>query len=99
MIASGLVDEVKTLVDLYGVCPTSAFQAIGYKEIIEYLNGTIDLDEAVKKIKLNTRHYAKRQISYFKRLPCTTFIDVDDKSEAEVVEEISSQLTDFMQEQ
>lgn len=99
MIADGLVDEVKRLVDLYGVCPTSAFQAIGYKEIIEYLNGTTDLDEAVKKIKLNTRHYAKRQISYFKRLPCTTFIDVGDKSVAEVVEEISSQLTDFMQEQ
>lgn len=98
MIANGLVDEVKTLVDLYGVCTTSAFQAIGYKEIVEYLSGETDLNEAVQKIKLNTRHYAKRQISYFKRLPCTTFVDVDDKTIAEVAEEISLQLTDFMHE-
>ena len=43
-------------------------QAIGYKEIISYLNNEITLEDAIELIKLNSRHYAKRQITYFKKL-------------------------------
>ena len=42
-------------------------QGIGYKEILEYLAGEIDLETAIEKVKLNTRHYAKRQITFFKK--------------------------------
>lgn len=84
MINMGLVDEVKNLVDKYGYCDTSAFQAIGYKEIIEYLKGNISLNEAIDRIKLNTRHYAKRQITYFKRMNVVEFINVEDKSPLDI---------------
>lgn len=88
MIKKGLVDEVKMLVDKYGICDTSAFQAIGYKEIIEYLNGTITLVAAIEKIKLNTRHYAKRQITYFKKMNAVDYIDVEGKSAKDIAEAI-----------
>ena len=44
-------------------------QGIGYKEIVDYLNGICSLEQAVEAVKLNTRHYAKRQITFFKRMP------------------------------
>lgn len=88
MISDGLVEEVKNLILQYGICKTPAFEAIGYKEIIEYLNGAISLDEAIAKIKLNTRHYAKRQISYFKRMNVLEFINVQDKSAKEIADYI-----------
>lgn len=84
MIAMGLIEEVRALVDKYGICDTTAFQAIGYKEIIEHLNGTITLDEAIAKIKLNTRHYAKRQITYFKKMNAVAHIDVERKTVIDV---------------
>lgn len=84
MIKDGLVDEVKAIVMRYGVCDTSAFQAIGYKEVIEFLNGKISLIDAIDKIKLNTRHYAKRQITYFKRMNVTQYIDVEGKSARDI---------------
>lgn len=84
MVRAGLVDEVKKLVSKYGICKTSAFQAIGYKEIIEYLNGTITLEDAVAKIKLNTRRYAKRQETYFKRMDIKEYIDVENKTIDEI---------------
>lgn len=92
MISVGLVDEVKRLIELYGVCDTSAFQAIGYKEIVEYLNGSISLDDAIDKIKLNTRHYAKRQLTYFKKMNVLAYIDVEGKT----VNEIARQIKDMM---
>ena len=69
MIKNGLIDEVKGLI-LKGLNEThQSLQGIGYKEIFEYLSGRLPLDEAVEKIKLNTRHYAKRQITFFKKIP------------------------------
>ena len=63
----GLVEEVKGLVDKGITIDNQCMQGIGYKEIYDgLLNG--DIDGAVEKIKLNSRHYAKRQITFFKRL-------------------------------
>lgn len=68
MIASGLVEETKHLRD-EGIfdANSTASQAIGYKEIIPYLDGVITLDEAVENLKTATRRYAKRQLTWFNR--------------------------------
>ncbi len=67
MIKSGLVDEVKSLIDL-GINKThTAMQGLGYKEIYDYITGETSLDEAIYPIKRDTRHFAKRQITWFKR--------------------------------
>lgn len=65
MIDNGLVDEVKNLRNKYDLSIT-AFQGIGYKEIIEYLNDKYSLEEAIELIKKRTRNYAKRQVTFFK---------------------------------
>ena len=83
MIKQGLVDEVQFLVNKYGYCNTPAFSAIGYKEIVEYLQDKASLQEAIDKIKLNTRHYAKRQITYYKKMNVYEVIDVDGRTSAE----------------
>lgn len=84
MIRDGLVDEVRGIIEKYGVCDTSAFSAIGYKEVIEYLQNQSTLDECIEKIKLNTRHYAKRQITYFKKMDVCEYIDVDGRDTDEI---------------
>ena len=68
MIEDGLVEEVVKLKEQGVGISHQCLQGIGYKEIFSYLNNEIALDEAIKLIKLNTRHYAKRQITFFKRL-------------------------------
>lgn len=66
MIAAGLVEEVKSL-DIDLLSNSTAGQAIGYKEVIEYIRNECTFDEMIDKIKLNTRRYAKRQLTWFKR--------------------------------
>ncbi len=65
MIEEGLVEEVKYLKNKYELS-TTAYQAIGYKEILEYLEGKYTLEEAIELIKKRTRNYAKRQVTFFK---------------------------------
>ncbi len=76
MIRNGLLDEAKSL--LSGPVPPTAIQAIGYKELRPYLEGEISLDEALGELKKSTRHYAKRQLSWFRRMPDTHRLFVDD---------------------
>lgn len=64
MLGMGLTDEVKSLSSSLGL---TASQAIGYKEILLYLDGTLTYEEAVELLKKNTRNYAKRQLTYFKK--------------------------------
>ena len=67
MLENGLVEEVKTLLG-HGIPKTNtSMQAIGYKEIVEYLDGYLTLDEAVEKLKMESRRYAKRQLTWFRR--------------------------------
>ncbi|MCR4850501.1 MAG: tRNA (adenosine(37)-N6)-dimethylallyltransferase MiaA [Lachnospiraceae bacterium] len=78
MITQGLVDEVKNLLEK-GISPrNTSMQAIGYKEITEYLENRCTLDEAVASIKQNTRHYAKRQLTWFRKEKAVCFIDKRD---------------------
>jgi len=66
MIEEGLVSEVKNLIKKYG-SKQQSFDAIGYREIINYLNKKTTLNEAKNLIKKNTRHYAKRQMTWFRK--------------------------------
>lgn len=68
MLEDGLLDEVKSLVASYGVTDDMvSMQALGYKEILDYLNGNTTLEDAIYTIKRDTRHFAKRQLTWFKR--------------------------------
>lgn len=74
MMSDGLEAEARALYYKYGG-DIKAFAAIGYKEFIPYFNGLISLEDVVYQIKLNTRHYAKRQLTWFKRDERARFID------------------------
>ena len=66
MISSGLIDEVKSIIGKYPSMPT-AMQGLGYKEVVEYLNGDCTEEEMIEKIKQKSRRYAKRQLTWFRR--------------------------------
>lgn len=66
MVKSGLIEEVKWLIENYKVSST-AMQGLDYKEVVEYLNGDISYEEMVEKLKIETRHYAKRQLTWFRK--------------------------------
>jgi tRNA dimethylallyltransferase len=66
MLSSGLVEEARNLLPHKGI---NALNTVGYKELFAYFEGQISLDEAIRLIKRNTRHYAKRQITWFARDP------------------------------
>ena len=67
MIRNGLVDEVRMLQKRGIPADATCMQGLGYKELYEYLGGTLSLADAVDLIKLRTRHFAKRQLTWFKR--------------------------------
>ena len=95
MIENGLVDEVKDLISKYPYDSQSGlYNAIGYKEIIDYLNGEYDFERAVYLIKQNSRHYAKRQVTFFKRERYADFIDIDSISPKEAEEYVLNVLKD-----
>ena len=67
MMDMGLLEEVKSIINMGIGKDTTAMQAIGYKEIAQYLDGEITLEEAVDKIKQGSRRYAKRQLTWYRR--------------------------------
>ena len=66
MIQNGLIQEVENIYNKFKKFPTS-MQAIGYKEVVEYLNKNISKEEMIEKIKMETRRYAKRQLTWFRK--------------------------------
>lgn len=75
MVENGLVDEVKKLREMGLSTANISMQGIGYKEIIEYLDGEVSLETAIENIKQNTRHMAKRQVTWFKREKDVIYVD------------------------
>ncbi len=75
MVENGLVDEVKKLREMGLSMANISMQGIGYKEIIEYLDGEVSLETAIENIKQNTRHMAKRQVTWFKREKDVIYVD------------------------
>jgi len=76
MVKQGLLDEVHALIDK-GYSKTSV-QAIGYKEFFDYLEGKISLNEAVERVKQETRRYAKRQLTWFRRDRRIHWLNIDE---------------------
>lgn len=68
MLEAGLVDEVKMLLEMGYEPGSTALQGLGYKEIISYLNNEVPFDEAIRILKRDTRHYAKRQLTWFRAI-------------------------------
>lgn len=88
MIQEGLIQEVQHLLDL-GICDSStSLQAIGYKEIISYLKKERSKEEAIELLKRNSRRFAKRQLTWFRRMKEVNWYDVTDLSRWSEVEEI-----------
>lgn len=79
MFNNGLLDEISALINNGINQSHQCMQAIGYKEVFDYFNGTCTLEQAIENIKLNTRHYAKRQITFFKKLPSLINLTVDSR--------------------
>ncbi|MDE6055526.1 MAG: tRNA (adenosine(37)-N6)-dimethylallyltransferase MiaA, partial [Lachnospiraceae bacterium] len=77
MMEAGLVNEVKQLMNMGCKRDSTAMQGLGYKEIISYLVGEITLEEAVYIIKRDTRHFAKRQLTWFRRERNVIWINKD----------------------
>ena len=74
MIEQGLIEEVENLLKKYNKFPT-AMQGLGYKEVVEYLDGKVAKEEMIEKIKMETRRFAKRQITWFKKNKQIIWID------------------------
>lgn len=78
MIEQGLIEEVRDLLNLGYSKDLISFKGLGYKEIIEYLEGRYDLNEAIRILKRNTRRYAKRQLTWFRRYESINWYNVSD---------------------
>ena len=74
MIEKGLEDEVRNLLNKYDEFPT-AMQGLGYKEVVEYFEGILTRDEMIEKIKQESRRYAKRQMTWFRKNQETIWLD------------------------
>ena len=77
MIEQGLIQEVEESLQKYQKFPT-AMQGLGYKEVVDYLNGIYTKEEMVEKIKMETRRYAKRQLTWFRKNKQTIWLDAED---------------------
>lgn len=88
MMKQGLLEEVKRLKERGCTSNMVSMKGLGYKELLDYLNGMNSLEEAVRIIKRDTRHFAKRQLTWFKREKEVNWIELDGKTEQQVLEEI-----------
>ena len=77
MMDKGLVSEVQRLKDMGYHRGMVSMQGLGYKEILAYLDGEMSLEEAVRILKRDTRHFAKRQLTWFRREPETVWVNKD----------------------
>ncbi|MGI6131856.1 MAG: tRNA (adenosine(37)-N6)-dimethylallyltransferase MiaA [Bacillota bacterium] len=99
MVAAGLVDEVRRLLQMGYDPDATAMQAIGYKEFVTYLAGREGLEQAIDAVKLETRRYAKRQMTWFRRHDDIEWIDVEKLSEpSDAALEIVTRLGDWLEE-
>ncbi len=92
MVKDGLVDEVKKLLDMGYNENMVSMKGIGYKELIPYFKGECSLEYAISEIKKNTRHFAKRQVTWFKYQTDGLWIAMDGKARESAAEEIISYL-------
>ena len=87
MLENGLLDEVKKLLEMGYTKDMISMQGIGYKEMIKYLDGEYTYDEAIEIIKRDSRRYAKRQLTWFKRYQDAKWFDLDKYQDIEILKE------------
>lgn len=87
MMESGLIEEVKRLLSMGYTKDMISMQGIGYKEIIKYLEGEYELDEAIEIIKRDSRRYAKRQLTWFRRYENAKWFDLDSYTDSKVLKD------------
>jgi tRNA dimethylallyltransferase len=87
MVAEGLLDEVRAVLPYRA---HNALQTVGYKEVFDYLDGTISWAEAVEQIIIHTRQYAKRQLTWFRKDPGFKWYEAGEGLLADVVNQIDS---------
>ena len=92
MFEMGLVEEVQLLVKKYGNLGRTARQAVGYREVLEFLAGSTDLNEAKNKVKTRTRQFSKRQGTWFRSLSECRFIPISGQVKPQkIVQQITGQ--------
>lgn len=92
MLKAGLLDEVKALKEMGYTRDMVAMKGLGYKEILDCYSGEITLDEAIYRVKRDSRHFAKRQLTWFRRERDVTWVELDQRTEDEVLEELINAL-------
>ncbi|REH74881.1 tRNA (adenosine(37)-N6)-dimethylallyltransferase MiaA [Staphylococcus felis] len=91
MLSQGLLNEVQQLIELgYETC--QSMQAIGYKELVPVVNGEMELDVAIEKLKQNSRRYAKRQLTWFKNQLNVHWLDREKMSLASMLSELTTRI-------
>ena len=96
MIRAGLVDEVRALISEPRGLSMQAGQALGYQEIIAHLEGKMDLEEAIEAIKINTRRFAKRQQTWFRRFPDVHWLDAEPDSDPDILAHLARQMFNLL---
>lgn len=96
MVKEGLLDEVKALKAKGYTKDMVSMQGLGYKEVLDYLDGEISFEEAIYRIKRDTRHFAKRQITWFKRERDVTWVNKQEFAydEEAILQEMLMQIKD-----
>lgn len=93
MVENGIVDEAKRI---FENSTGTSKQAIGHKEIMPYINGEISLDEAKENLKKETRHYAKRQLTWFRRNESINWLYADELSKQELIDKAINISEEFL---
>ena len=96
MIEQGLIEEVKSLLNMGYSKDLVSMQAVGYKEIIPYINGECTIEEAVAELKQATRHLAKRQLTWFNRQCEGEWIRVDELKEEEIINKFLNSIEELL---
>ncbi|MEI6286254.1 MAG: tRNA dimethylallyltransferase, partial [Bacillota bacterium] len=92
MVANGLFEEVSSLLQQDLTPEAQALQGIGYKEIVEFFSGKCSKNEAIEKIKINTRHFAKRQLTWYKKMPYIQWITATSLDDSEILYKTAANL-------
>lgn len=85
MIEQGLVQETENIIKQGYDPELQSLKTVGYREVISFLKGNMIMDDVIKNIQTSTRRYAKRQITWFRRWPSVTWLDMNTKTNEEVV--------------
>jgi len=92
MFTAGIVEETKQILEMGFTGEEQALQTVGYREVLDFLDGKLSEKVMVEKVKTSTRRYAKRQITWFRRWPFATILDMSKLSEAEALQAVAAVL-------